>query len=197
VDALHAELAEDLRRLSGEVPEAVAEITVPAYVLDMHGTIRWLNAAALEAFGDRRGDHFLELIPAEGRAFAKMEFAKKISGSVRSTAVEAELIGADGRRYVVDIDSVRLGDDGRLVGVFGLAEIEHPVVETAAREVHLTPRQVDVLRMLAGGSSTDAIARNLHLSKETVRNHVRNLLRALGVHSRLQAVTRARELGIV
>jgi DNA-binding NarL/FixJ family response regulator len=38
------------------------------------------------------------------------------------------------------------------------------------------------------GHSTAQIANELHLSMETVRNHVRHLLRALGVHSRLEAV---------
>jgi DNA-binding NarL/FixJ family response regulator len=37
----------------------------------------------------------------------------------------------------------------------------------------------------------------LHLSKETVRNHVRNILRELGAHSRLMAVARAHELGLL
>jgi DNA-binding NarL/FixJ family response regulator len=37
----------------------------------------------------------------------------------------------------------------------------------------------------------------LHLSKETVRNHVRNILRELRAHSRLEAVARAHELGLL
>ncbi len=46
--------------------------------------------------------------------------------------------------------------------------------------------------MLEGGRSTRQIAEELHLSPETVRNHIRHVLRALGVHSRLEAVTLAR-----
>ena len=37
----------------------------------------------------------------------------------------------------------------------------------------------------------------LHLSKETVRNHVPHILRELGAHSRLEAVARAHELGLL
>jgi DNA-binding NarL/FixJ family response regulator len=37
----------------------------------------------------------------------------------------------------------------------------------------------------------------LHLTTETVRNHVRNLLKGLGVHSRLEAVVVARRLGLI
>ena len=42
------------------------------------------------------------------------------------------------------------------------------------------------------GRSTKRIAAELHLSTETVRNHIRRLFRALGVHSRLEAVAAAR-----
>ena len=57
---------------------------------------------------------------------------------------------------------------------------------------HLTPRQVEVLRLLEQGRSTKQIAAELHVSTETVRNHIRRLFRALGVHSRLEAVAAAR-----
>jgi DNA-binding NarL/FixJ family response regulator len=49
-----------------------------------------------------------------------------------------------------------------------------------------------VLRLLEQGRSTKQIAAELHLSIETVRNHIRRLFRALGVHSRLEAVAAAR-----
>jgi two-component system nitrate/nitrite response regulator NarL len=48
-----------------------------------------------------------------------------------------------------------------------------------------------VLRLLEQGKRTHDIARELNLSVETVRNHIRHILRALGVHSRLEAVTLA------
>jgi DNA-binding NarL/FixJ family response regulator len=50
-----------------------------------------------------------------------------------------------------------------------------------------------VLRFLEHGRSTEQIARELHLSTETVRNHIRHLLRALNVHSRLEAVAVGRQ----
>ena len=50
-----------------------------------------------------------------------------------------------------------------------------------------------MLGLLELGRSTRQIAEDLHLSRETVRNHVRNILSALGVHSRLGAVALARE----
>ena len=56
----------------------------------------------------------------------------------------------------------------------------------------LTPRQAEVLRLLERGHSTSQISGELHLSPETVRNHIRHLFRALGVHSRIEAVAVAR-----
>ena len=58
-----------------------------------------------------------------------------------------------------------------MVGVFGLLE-ERPD-DSPAPPAHLTPRQVEVLRLLEQGRSTKQIAAELHLSNETVRNHIR------------------------
>ena len=55
-------------------------------------------------------------------------------------------------------------------------------------DLNLTPRQAQVLELLERGRSTSQIAEDLHLSTETVRNHIRHVLRATGAHSRLEAV---------
>jgi DNA-binding NarL/FixJ family response regulator len=52
----------------------------------------------------------------------------------------------------------------------------------------LTHRQREVLGLLAAGKSTREMAEHLYLSPGTVRTHVENILRALDVHSRLEAV---------
>lgn len=61
----------------------------------------------------------------------------------------------------------------------------------------LTPRQLEILRLLSAGESTDQIATQLFISRETVRNHIRHILQALRVHSRLAAVAKARTQGLV
>lgn len=58
----------------------------------------------------------------------------------------------------------------------------------SAPPVSLTRRQQEVLRLLAAGHSTRAIAHHLHLSATTVRNHIQTILGTLGVHSRVAAV---------
>jgi DNA-binding NarL/FixJ family response regulator len=60
--------------------------------------------------------------------------------------------------------------------------------EANASSVELTARETEVLRMLTTCSTTPEIARRLSISEGTVRNHVRNILNKLDVHSRLEAV---------
>ena len=91
----------------------------------------------------------------------------------------------------MEISAVPLMNGDRVVGVFGLFE-GHPTDTLKAPHPHLTPRQTEVLRLLEQGRSTKQIAAELHLTTETVRNHVRRLFRALGVNSRLEAVAAAR-----
>ncbi len=57
----------------------------------------------------------------------------------------------------------------------------------------MTPREHNVLRLLAYGRSVDAIANELSISSATVRNHIQNILRKLQVHNRVQAVALAYE----
>jgi PAS domain S-box-containing protein len=59
------------------------------------------------------------------------------------------------------------------------------------RKAVLSNREREVLRLLAAGCNTRAAAARLHLAPDTVRNHVRNIFKKLGVHSRPAAVGRA------
>ena len=61
----------------------------------------------------------------------------------------------------------------------------------------LTGREVEVLRLLAAGTSNQAIAEELVLSLDTVKKHVGHVLDKLGAANRTQAVARARELGLI
>jgi two-component system, NarL family, response regulator LiaR len=58
----------------------------------------------------------------------------------------------------------------------------------------LTGRQWEVLDLLCEGMSTDEIARTLVVSSETVRSHLKNIARALGVRSRQQAIEVAQQI---
>jgi DNA-binding NarL/FixJ family response regulator len=69
--------------------------------------------------------------------------------------------------------------------------------EAAVAAPSLTPREHDVLRLLAQGLTTRAIAAALGVSENTVKTYTRTLLAKLGAHSRTQAVLEAQRLGLV
>ena len=180
----------DLRDMCGDLSEALNDISIPSYAIDATGVIRWLNPAAEKLVGDVRGRQFTSVVAPWETRRARELFAKKVTGTARVTDAEGVLIAHDGTALEVDVSSVPLRDGGRIVGVFGqLSDVEE--VEIPPMLPMLTPRQSEVLRLLQRGKSTAQIAGDLQLSQETVRNHVRRLLRTLGVRSRLEAVARA------
>jgi DNA-binding NarL/FixJ family response regulator len=69
--------------------------------------------------------------------------------------------------------------------------------ETRAIMSRLTPRELDVLHALARGCSDKDMAREMHLSIETVRTHMVNILNKLEAHSRLHALVLAIQYGLV
>jgi PAS domain S-box-containing protein len=187
-------VSSSLKLLDADVEAALENINVPSYVIDATGIIRWLNPASQRVVGDCRGRQFTSVVAPEDRRRARDVFAQKVVGNKVATDMSALVIGADGQRFEAEVCAVRLTRGGHVVGVFGqvpqLAQESHE----SPPHPHLTPRQAEVLRLLEHGRSTAQIAGDLHLSQETVRNHVRHLLRALGVNSRLEAVAVARRL---
>ena len=177
--------------LDGDFRGALENVTVPSYVIDKAGVIRWVNPAAVELVGDVRGRHFTSVVAPEESHRARELFTSKIIGAVSVTETDAVLLRADRTRVALEISSVPLRNGDRIVGVFGqlVRALEEP---PATPHPDLTPRQVEVLRLLEQGRSTPQIADELHVTTETVRNHVHNVLRTLGVHSRLEAVAAAR-----
>ena len=88
------------------------------------------------------------------------------------------------------------------------AEDNTPGMPTAAKPTYVqrvgndllekfTNRELEVLGLLAGRLSTKEIAYELTLSPLTVRKHISNIFDKLHVHKRREAVTRARELGLL
>lgn len=61
----------------------------------------------------------------------------------------------------------------------------------------LTPREMEILRLVAAGRTDREIADTLFLSRRTVNAHVAHILTKLGVPSRRDAVLRGRELGLL
>jgi PAS domain S-box-containing protein len=191
-----AEAITAVREIGGDLESAIYEISVPTYVLDAQGVIRSLNPAAKRLVGDVTGRQFTSVVAHEDSRRAREHFARKIAGNDRVTDSHVILRGANGEHVQCEFSSVALTDEGhRVVGVFGqISDVE----EMADRPElpALTPRQTEVLRLLERGRSTEQIASELHISRETARNHIRRLLRALNVHTRLEAVAVAHHGGL-
>jgi LuxR family maltose regulon positive regulatory protein len=60
----------------------------------------------------------------------------------------------------------------------------------------LSPRELEVLQLIASGASNEDIAANLVIAPTTAKKHVSNILQKLGVENRTQAVARGRSLGL-
>ena len=68
---------------------------------------------------------------------------------------------------------------------------------TPAPELGLSPRELEILRLLCAAYSNTEIAEELFVSESTVKTHVSAIMTKMGVQSRLKAVVRAYELGLV
>jgi PAS domain S-box-containing protein len=106
----------------------------------------------------------------------------------------------EGRRRLAFETITTLGGSERLfLHVLRDAPAPRPVrrVEPPGPPPRLTPRQLEILALLAEGQPVKSIARQLGLMETTVRNHIRLLFLALGAHSQLEAVARARAYGLI
>ncbi|MGE5150526.1 MAG: PAS domain S-box protein, partial [Rhodospirillaceae bacterium] len=164
-----------LRSLDGALEAALAEVGVPAYLLDREGTIRWLNHAAEAIVGDVVGQKFSRFVAPEDIHAAREILARQLLGGAAAPDFTLRLLDLEGRRVCVEVNSVALREEGTVVGVFGIAR-PLQALEAAGPAPALTPRQHQVLHLLGEGVSTGKIASSLALSEETVRNHVRALL---------------------
>jgi DNA-binding NarL/FixJ family response regulator len=75
-------------------------------------------------------------------------------------------------------------------------EIAAEIAEHATDSA-LTPREIDVLRLIAGGNANKEIAARLSLTEETIKGHVKNILAKLDANDRTHAVTIGLKRGII
>jgi PAS domain S-box-containing protein len=177
--------------LYGDLEGTLERARVPAYVIDRTGTIRWVNQAAQRVVGDVRGRHLTSVLAPEERRRGHEIFMRNLLGPREGSDNRGVLLNAAGERIDAELSAIPLESGGHVIGVFGqIVDVEQ--AEALAPLPDLTPRQHEVLRLLEHGRSTAQIASDLHISIDTVRNHIRSILRALGVHSRLEAVAVAR-----
>ena len=173
---------------------ALGALPVPAYTNDLGGFVTWQNAAALALAGDRRGIHYTEAVPAD-----ELQRSRETWAAVTLTGATRRRTGffrtAYGDLVHLEVITAPIRVDGAIVGVFGIA-IPQPDGKPDDIE-KLSPRQLDVLRLLVQGKSTRQMADELHLAPETVRKHVQKLLAALDARTRLEATLIALRHGLV
>lgn len=171
-------------------------IEVPSLAADPGGIIRWLNPAALQLLGAIRGRTFISTVAPHDVSRLRTAFAEWLDGG--SSRVDAVLIAGTGSLVACTLSSAALARDGLVVGVFtAVTRIQRASLAPAVAPERLTPRQFEILQLIATGTATGEIAQTLHLSRETVRNHVRALLVKLNAKSRLEAVAIARRDNLV
>jgi LuxR family maltose regulon positive regulatory protein len=77
------------------------------------------------------------------------------------------------------------------------ADLAWPAAREQALPEPLTPREQEILKLVAAGLTNREIAAQLVVSPETVKKHTASIYGKLGVRSRTQAAARARELGLL
>jgi DNA-binding NarL/FixJ family response regulator len=92
---------------------------------------------------------------------------------------QAIRVVADGQSLISPSMAIKLIDEFK--------QMSRPERETGPA-LRLTERELDVLRLVAQGHSNKEIAARLFISENTVKNHVRNMLEKLQLHSRMEAV---------
>ena len=184
-----------LERLGADLGRALTDVNVLAYAVDRDGVVVWQNRASEEFMGDVRGLHFNDLVAVDHRRRAQEAFMSKLNGKAPFTDYVVQVRRPSGEEVLVEVNSVPLRRGDEVIGVFAISA--KPPVPTQDATRRLTPRQLDVLRLLAAGGTTDQIADRLHIARETVRNHVRGVLAELRVHSRVEAIAAARAAGLL
>jgi PAS domain S-box-containing protein len=186
------------------------QVDLAVIATDAEGIVTHWNARAEALYGWMReeaiGRHIAELVVPDDQRSHGYEIIEQLQagaswqGSFRVRRKDGSVFTA----YVKD--SPILERDGRLIGIVGCSiEIADPDLASAVRSLigdgsqpsgrrrtrNLSPREREVLGLLARGLTGEQIAERLVLSPETVRTHIRNAREKLGASTRVEAVTMA------
>lgn len=147
--------------------------------------------------GEIPGSVRMEMLSASGEAKSVTVTPMIVAGGPDDTALLAHLfddgVAAAPQERAVEVDD---DDDGWKTGAEALAE-RHARGPRSPGSDSLTARELEVLRLVALGHATLAIATELGISEHTVRNHVRNFRRKLNAPTKLEAVLTAFRRGLV
>jgi LuxR family maltose regulon positive regulatory protein len=176
-----------------------------ARLLDMAESTGWIGKAieirVLQALAHQGRGETDSALAALGPALSKAESRGYVRTLVNEGPPMASLLHEAAARGIAP-DYART-----LLAAFGAPTISEgrmtkdesraPILRPSSFVEPLSERELEVLRLIAQGLSNREIADRLFLALSTVKVHTRNIYGKLGVHSRIQAVTRARELGLL
>jgi DNA-binding CsgD family transcriptional regulator len=192
-------LAGDADRIGEETEVAMARAEASGHRWVVGELAVWRHRAGIPATADLAPPYHAEVAGDVGAAAAFWEArdchyfaALALAGSDAQDDLRASLrtLQGLGARPAAAIVARRLRERGARGVQLG------PRAATRANPAGLTPRQLDVLDLLARGDRNADIAAKLFLSEKTVDHHVSAILRKLGVHTRGQAAAEAARLGI-
>jgi DNA-binding NarL/FixJ family response regulator len=156
---------------------------------------------------DGEGVELIEELREANALFAALVLTASLDREEHARAVEAGAAGILHKSADVDeiLDATRrLAEGETLISQEDLVEMlrlagqsREEEREARASIEQLTPREMEVLRALAEGLSNREIAHRLHMSVDTERTHMMNILNKLSVHSRLQALLFAARYGLI
>jgi LuxR family maltose regulon positive regulatory protein len=120
------------------------------------------------------------------RPFLEITVCTPLLRMIRQT----ENLTGEARAFIQEV--LRLSNPGRGDSTAAQAEIE-----ALSASASISPREQEVLRLISAGYSNREMARELFISESTVKTHVGNIYYKLNVNSRIQAITRAKELKLI
>jgi PAS domain S-box-containing protein len=181
----------------------VDSLVVPATLHDVEGRFVHMNAAAERASGKSNaqllGRPMTELLPREARGNVEAQFRRAMQLGA-PTDFETVFVDESGHLRGVRVQQLPLRVGDAIVGALTLAfDVRQRPIEPVdlGPEPRLTARQRQILVLIASGRSTSEIARELTLSTETVRNHLRSVFRELHAHTRVEAIGMAQRIGLL
>jgi PAS domain S-box-containing protein len=188
--------------------QVLDQVDLAVIATDAEGVVTHWNARAEVLYGWTRdeaiGRYVADLtVPEDQRRngaqiIERLQAGESWQGSFRVRR-------KDGSVFTAYVKNSPILEGGRLIGIVGCSiEIADPHLASAVRSLisdgdrasgrrtrTLSPREREVLGMLARGLTGEQIAERLVLSPETVRTHIRNAREKLGASTRVEAVTMA------
>lgn len=176
--------------------------TNPIAVLDDQLRFIALNEPALDTLGNTRGfligRSSLDIVAESERAKVAEEWQALLATGEASG--DRTVVRSDGAPVLIEFAARLAMVDGRRLAVYVVTELCEPTPVGQPSEPDaeaLTPREREVVTLIALGEDTAGVAAKLTISPETARTHVRNAMRKLGVRTRAQLVAVSLAAGVI